>query len=531
MPSRSTASWCWPPPATPVSARHGARRSRPSARSRADGRRSRLRCALCARRHADAGVGRVPPAFDASTHRRTLRCRVAGRARADARRGRRLDWNHDFRSDVAVCGSRGVQLLLQDGDGAFADQTPAAEPRRSADVVRPGPPTSRWTATSTWSLARATGPTGVLRNNGDGTWRRTSRLPASTGARAFAWADLDRDADPDAAFLDAAGALRVLLNRQAGAFAREPPMSRPRHRRRADRRRSRRRRRVRGGGARPRRASVRACTRAAADLDDARASRAGTAGRRAGRRAVGLVAADLDNNGALDLLASTAGAHADLAGDGSRSRLEPLARRPQRDRGLGGSTSTATACSIWSASRAAGPTRWLGKGSRGYHWKAIRPRAQQNAGDQRINSFGLGGEIEVRSGLLWQKQADRRPAAALRPRRRARHRRRARRVAQRRPAGGVRPAASTTPARRGAAAERIVPVGVRLRRQRAAVRHRLPVALAARACASTRRTRPASSRPRTGCASAAISSRRATAPTTCASPPSCGRRTSSIMCR
>ena len=49
-------------------------------------------------------------------------------------------------------------------------------------------------------------------------------------------------------------------------------------------------------------------------------------------------------------------------------------------------------------------TRWVGKGSRGYHWKAIRVQAQQNAGDQRINSFGLGGEIEVRSGLLWQKQ-------------------------------------------------------------------------------------------------------------------------------
>ena len=49
-------------------------------------------------------------------------------------------------------------------------------------------------------------------------------------------------------------------------------------------------------------------------------------------------------------------------------------------------------------------TRWVGKGSRGYHWKTVRLQAQQNAGDQRINSFGLGGEIEVRSGLLWQKQ-------------------------------------------------------------------------------------------------------------------------------
>ncbi len=51
------------------------------------------------------------------------------------------------------------------------------------------------------------------------------------------------------------------------------------------------------------------------------------------------------------------------------------------------------------------------------------------------------------------------------------------------------------------------------------------------AFASTPRTPPASPRPKTGCASAAISSRRATAATICGSPPSCGRRTSSTMCR
>ena len=30
--------------------------------------------------------------------------------------------------------------------------------------------------------------------------------------------------------------------------------------------------------------------------------------------------------------------------------------------------------------------------------------AQTSAGDQRINAFGVGGEIEIRSGLLFQKQ-------------------------------------------------------------------------------------------------------------------------------
>ncbi len=48
--------------------------------------------------------------------------------------------------------------------------------------------------------------------------------------------------------------------------------------------------------------------------------------------------------------------------------------------------------------------RLLGKGSKGYHWQVMRPRAQPTAGDQRINSFAVGGEVEIRSGLLTQKQ-------------------------------------------------------------------------------------------------------------------------------
>ena len=44
------------------------------------------------------------------------------------------------------------------------------------------------------------------------------------------------------------------------------------------------------------------------------------------------------------------------------------------------------------------------KGQKTYHWQAIRPRAVTATGDQRINSFGIGGEVEVRTGLHVQKQ-------------------------------------------------------------------------------------------------------------------------------
>ena len=42
--------------------------------------------------------------------------------------------------------------------------------------------------------------------------------------------------------------------------------------------------------------------------------------------------------------------------------------------------------------------------SKNYHWQMVRPHAAQAVGDQRINPFGVGGEIEIRSGLLVQKQ-------------------------------------------------------------------------------------------------------------------------------
>jgi hypothetical protein len=239
------------------------------------------------------------------------------------------------------------------------------------------------------------GPTRVLRNNGDGTWQPLEVFASVTGARAFAWADLDRDADPDAAFVAGDGALRVLVNRQASRFVPvEPPTGL--------------------GG-------LTAVTAADLDADGAidliagdaqgrvtRVTRRGDAWNTAplaawsGAAITRVLVADVDNNGALDLVASRAGgSRVWLAGESyALTALAPdidgetWAVRDTNDDGaldlIGVAAGTAS--------------RWLGKGSLGYHWKTFTTRAQQNAGDQRINSFGLGGEIEVKAGLLWQRQ-------------------------------------------------------------------------------------------------------------------------------
>ena len=50
------------------------------------------------------------------------------------------------------------------------------------------------------------------------------------------------------------------------------------------------------------------------------------------------------------------------------------------------------------------PVQAANHGTKNYHWQIVRPHAKQAVGDQRINPFGVGGEIEIRSGLLVQKQ-------------------------------------------------------------------------------------------------------------------------------
>ncbi|MCO8123862.1 FG-GAP-like repeat-containing protein [Stieleria sp. TO1_6] len=47
----------------------------------------------------------------------------------------------------------------------------------------------------------------------------------------------------------------------------------------------------------------------------------------------------------------------------------------------------------------------LNSSQKGYGWQSIEPRANSGAGDKRINSFGIGGRIEVRAGNLVQANA------------------------------------------------------------------------------------------------------------------------------
>ena len=314
-----------------------------------------------------------------------------------------LDWNHDFRTDIVMAGSGGLRLLLQDDKGGFTDATDKA----SAGSTVSDDLFGVWAADVEMDgdidviAGPVEGPPFVLRNNGDGTWRRVQPFMGMAQARAFAWADLDQDADPDALFLDASGSLHVLTNRQAGLFAAAPPM--------------------------PGVAGVVAATVADLDADgtiDVLALESGGTVRKASWTvatwsveqiaswpgfsggapgAARLLVADLDNNAALDLIGAATGTSRIWLGNQDH-RLEPLPTGPDAQVFAAADRNNDGRLDL--AATAMGRPVWLmaGGGRAAYHWKLIRPRGQAQAGDQRINSFGVGGEISVRSGLTVQTQ-------------------------------------------------------------------------------------------------------------------------------
>jgi hypothetical protein len=314
-----------------------------------------------------------------------------------------LDWNHDFRNDILMGGRGGLSLLLQDDNGAFTDATlnASAGSAVSDDVF------GVWSADVEMDgdidvvVGATEGPPSVLRNNGDGTWRRINPFNVIEAVRGFGWADLDRDADPDAVFLDRTGTLHVFSNRQAGQFVRA-----------AD---------VKGVStivgltvadidadgafdviAFESSGSVRKVSWQGAEWQVTEIAK-GVVPAGADPGTYRLIAADFDNSGTIDLLAAGGGTSRVWLANQSHGLEElPMAVDGQAfaavDRNGDGRLDLAAV--------AMGRPVWLmaGGGSATYHWKAIRPRGQATAGDQRINSFGVGGEISVRSGLMVQTQ-------------------------------------------------------------------------------------------------------------------------------
>ncbi len=312
------------------------------------------------------------------------------------------DLNSDYRLDLALAGAGGLKLYQQKEDGSFADVTAATK----LDATVLGRRYHGAWATDVEMdgdldvvLGLREGPAVVLRNNRDGTFRPINPFEGLSDLRDFAWADFDGDGDPDAAGLDAKGAVRILSNDRAGRFRSVPSpaeldgavalaIADPDADGTMDLL-------VLGGDGSVHRASARDDGRSWEAAELVRGAAVGDGAR--------LFAADLDNNGATDLVASgTSGGWIGL-GDGSGRFKTAPAPKGIRVFSIVDLNSDGT-LDLVGLDGHGRPVRGTGRGTKSYHWQVIRPKAQKVYGDGRINSFGVGGEVEVRAGLLVQKQ-------------------------------------------------------------------------------------------------------------------------------
>jgi FG-GAP-like repeat/ASPIC and UnbV len=325
-----------------------------------------------------------------------------------------IDFNYDFKTDLVLAGAGGIRFLRQESPSSFTDVTAATKlPRR----VLTGNYSGAWAVDLEADgdldivLGTAGGLPVLLRNNGDGTFALIHPFEGISGLRALTWADLDGDGNPDASLIDGAGKLHVFMNERGGQFKeRALPRNLP---------------------------LIKAVTAADVDGDgrlDLLAVEANGAIVRISSKDgeeswdtatlvtvpnansylqddVRLCVADLDNNGALDLLlarvsaSSTSSRSGALIWLGDRTHgftpIQPWT--PPRVFAAAGLTNNGR-LDLLGLAEDGSAVLAVSHGSKDYHWQIIRPHARQAAGDQRINSFGIGGEIEIRSGLLVQKQ-------------------------------------------------------------------------------------------------------------------------------
>lgn len=318
-----------------------------------------------------------------------------------------VDYNYNFRADVAMAGANGLVLYRQNEDQSFEDIT-AGLGLRSATLN--GSYNGIWPADVDLDgdldlvVAPSGGEAFALRNNTDGTFTEINLFAGAEDIKDFIWADLVADGAADALFLDNEGRLQLFRNLRSNNFINTDEL----------------------------RLNDTVLAMAVADLN-----RNGLFDILAVTRSSGLklltysqredhweietflsadqlstdvvsdhnelFVADLDNNGSLDILYST-GQSTQIWLTDNNLKLHRL--------------NTDLPGGVYSLFDIDGNERLdllgidhegkvygvMNSGTKGYNASSIRARASGLEGDQRINSFGIGGEMEVRSGRLYQKQ-------------------------------------------------------------------------------------------------------------------------------
>lgn len=335
-----------------------------------------------------------------------------------------FDWNNDFLTDLVLLGEKGLRFYLHQSAGGFDDVTEATG--LPDDVL-----TSDFTAAVGVDVdldadldllvaRRADSPL-FLRNNLDGTFSAEPVFADVQAVQELQWADLDNDGLGDAVLLDDQGRLYIFRNRRSGKFAPWPAPP-PRGRilgytsfdanddgvfdlvtlhadgvllRNSDQGREREWDVVELGR-----------------WEHNAASSGGGGPKKEGDNedTVRLLQEDFDNNGVVDLLASNSTGSRIWMGSG-RGDFIPLETPLVPDIVNAVDLDEQGRIDLLAIDAEGRPLRLSNRGTKNYHWQIVRPRASRGKadGDQRINSNGIGGDIELRTGTHVIKRPIQRP--------------------------------------------------------------------------------------------------------------------------
>ncbi len=335
-----------------------------------------------------------------------------------------IDLNYDLKTDLVIADNRGISFYLQGQNSRYQDVT--AKTKLPSSVLHTGY-AGIWQADLNADgeidvvAAPINGAPFEIQNNGDGTFQVEHPFVGVTNIRSFCWVDLDNSGNPAACFLDSLGRVHVFANLRGGIFKQvSAPM-------------------ING--------QVIAVTCAAINPDGQLQllvlTRAGSVyaiglssrdiskpqwtvtsmgkGNVPGSADIPgqcqLLTGDLDNNGGIDIIASgkgwwqpwLCGPHYHL----HPGRIVPGTANTVLDFNGDG------LLDVLGLNSSKQPVAWLSHTSTKYHWQELRPTPAEEefkrsdyfapdntplSGNRRINSYGIGGEMEARAGLLYEKQ-------------------------------------------------------------------------------------------------------------------------------